>query len=544
MKPQILFTSPCGPYAKLPVRKDPIDFFYYRNTYKQKMFQMRSFQSWHSLHFLAQNIPVSSVVLENPSVKKFQQEVDAGNYGIIAIGFTVLLSRKVLEMAEWVKKQHPEIEIVIGGYGTALLKEPSELSSALRKVTDYVCVGEGVEFMNRLIVQKWHIEKRKELQQDFLPAKSSFFRTRVPLFKQIVVVSGLGCVYGCSFCATSSQFNRRYFPLFQGKELVDCLIAQSRKHPSIQSAIIYDEDFLLHRSRVMQFIDYFQKSELSEKPFFITVFASVKSIAQYSIEELIACGIGTIFIGVESLSAEVLEKEGLTKRKGNIEALFQQLHAHGIHTLGSLIIGWDGQTKAIAEADSARFVALTPTFYQVVSLHAVPGTALWEQMKKENRIAEDYDVGLDGISSFNFEAKDFPRADALKLIEKTYEELVNEGGAWSFRMFENTLNGYSLLKNAEQPLLVKRAAMYKSMIFPLCILAFASIGFFHGKGFRARWRKTMKQFSATFPFLFGISVLTFPLSALFLAVIYAMGTVSYLVSPTGEQPDFVRREYP
>ena len=112
--PKILFTSPCGPYPKLPVDKDPIDYFYYRNTYKQGLFQLRSFQSWHSLHFMAQNVAVDTVVLENPTTSTFQKEVNSGFYDIIAIGFTILLTKKVFEMAEWVKLNHPEIEIEIG----------------------------------------------------------------------------------------------------------------------------------------------------------------------------------------------------------------------------------------------------------------------------------------------------------------------------------------------------------------------------------------------------------------------------------------------
>ncbi len=94
MKHKILFSSPCGPYPKLPVEKDPIDYFYYRNTYKQGLFQLRSFQSWHSLHFVAQNIALESVVLENPSSKAFQKEVNSGEYEIVAIGFTILLTKK------------------------------------------------------------------------------------------------------------------------------------------------------------------------------------------------------------------------------------------------------------------------------------------------------------------------------------------------------------------------------------------------------------------------------------------------------------------
>ncbi len=151
MKPKILFTSPCGPYAKLPVNKDPIDYFYYRNTLKQKVFQLRSLQSWHSLHFLAQNIAINAVVLENPSAKTFHREVNSNDYAIVAIGFTVLLTSKVLEMVGWLKKNHPEIIVVLGGYGTAIFSEPFESSIKLKKLVDHICYGEGLQFMNSLI---------------------------------------------------------------------------------------------------------------------------------------------------------------------------------------------------------------------------------------------------------------------------------------------------------------------------------------------------------------------------------------------------------
>ncbi len=48
--PRILFVSPCGPYPKTRVDRDPVDFFYYRNTLGQGIFRLRSFQSWYSLH--------------------------------------------------------------------------------------------------------------------------------------------------------------------------------------------------------------------------------------------------------------------------------------------------------------------------------------------------------------------------------------------------------------------------------------------------------------------------------------------------------------
>jgi radical SAM superfamily enzyme YgiQ (UPF0313 family) len=543
LEPKILFTSPCGPYAKLPVDKDPIDYFYYRNTYKQKMFQLRSFQSWHSLHFMAQNIAVPSVVLENPSTKKFQKEINNGSYEIVAIGFTILLTKKVLEMAEWLKQNHPEIEIVLGGYGTAIFKESFETSDKLRNCVDHICYGEGLSFMNSIISGKWNIENKQLLKQLLLPAKNSFFRTKIEIFRQIILVGGLGCTYGCSFCATSSQFSKHYIPLFTGKELFNSLINQYEKYPKIHSAIIYEEDFLLNRSQVLDFTDHFKNHKIHEYPVLLTVFASVKSLMNYSIEELIACGIGTIFIGVESLSQKVLAQEDLIKRKGDIDNIFEQLHAHGINTLGSLIIGWDSQTEEIARADSKSFISLNPTFYQVVPLHVVPGTRLWDKMKLGKRISSDYKAESDGITYFNFEAKSFLHSDARSLVYTTYAGLVDEGGPWPFRYFENLLKGYTNLKKKSDPVLLNRAHIYKQMIYPLSILAFASRAFFYGTGFGKRWRNTMKLFYRSFPFLFLISLILTPLAVILLSLVYLFANLFYLLNPKGDQPEYVRVAY-
>jgi len=492
---------------------------------------------------MAQNIAVPSVVLENPSMTVFQKEVNNGAYGIIAIGFTILLTRKVLEMVEWVKQNHPDIEIVLGGYGTAVFKESFKTSDRLKELVDHICYGEGLTYLNTIILNKWQIKNEKPLKQDLLPAVNSFFRTPIEIFKQIIIVGGLGCVYGCSFCATSSQFNQRYIPLFTGKQLFDSLWAQTQKHPGIQSAIIYEEDFLNNRKQVLEFIELFKNSDLSKRPFLITVFASVKSILNYSIEELMECGIGTIFIGVESLSDEVLQEEGLQKRKGEIASLFEKLHNHGINTLGSLVIGWDSQTELIAKADADNFVALNPTFYQVIPLHVVPGTKLWDKMKQEGRIAMDYQVELDGITDFNFEARSFSHEKALKLVFSTYSGLVDEGGPWPFRMFENLLKGYLKLKDKKENVFSERAGMYKSMLFPVCILAFASRVFFFGKGFRKRWSVSMMQFFKSFSLLFVLSLILSPLVVILLSCIYLFANLLYTINPLGDQPDFIRKEY-
>lgn len=544
MRPKILFTSPWGKYRKLPVEKDPIDYFYYRNTLKQGVFQLRSYQSWHSLHFLAQNVAVDSVVLENPSEKRLKKEVRKGQYDIVAIGFTILLSGKVLEMAEWIREEHPSVEIVVGGYGTAIFTEEYDVSVRLKTLVHHICYGEGMEFMNDLIYKKWGIENKKTLTQDLLPTTNSLFRTRINLFNQFIVVGGLGCVYGCSFCATSSLFNKRYIPLFGSKDLVDNLVKQSNRHPGVKSAVIYEEDFLINRPKVLEFIKLFSESPLAERTFLLTIFASARSVNNFTTEELIACGIGTIFIGVESLSEDILENEGLVKRKSDIELLFKRLHDNGINTLGSLIVGWDNQSKAMAQADSNRFVALNPTFYQSIPLHVIPGTALWEQMKKSNRIPENYQFETDGIVDFNFESRSFPHSEALEIVANTYSDLVKTGGPWPFRMFVNLLNGYLYLRHETNPILAKRASQYKKMIFPVCILAFSSRFLIRGKGFGKSWKATTTLFARTFPLQFAVSLLASPVVIPLLAGIHLYGKALFTLSKYGDQPSCSLTRYP
>jgi radical SAM superfamily enzyme YgiQ (UPF0313 family) len=544
MNPKILFSAPCGPYPKLPVEQDPVDYFYYRNTLGQKMFQLRSFQSWHSLHLIAQNIPVESLVLENPSFRQFKKEVNTGAYAIIGIGFTILLSKKVLEMVTWVKTIHPGIVIVLGGYGTAVFKEQFDLTEKLRKLVDHICFGEGIGFFNDLISNTWGIKSNVEIRQDLLPAKNSFFRTRLTLFKQIILTGGLGCTYGCSFCATSSQFNRKYIPLFSGKQLYESLLQQIWKYPRIKSAIIYEEDFLANRAKAMEFLECLENGELKHTDLLITVFASTQSVLNFSMEELIRLKIGTIFIGVESMSDEVVKQEGLTKRRGEVDNLFKKLHNAGINTLGSLVIGWDSQDAATALADSRGFVDLNPTFYQVVPLHVVPGTRLWEKMKEEGRIAKDYQVEDDGISAFNFRLKHYSHDQAHELVFDTYRNLVKEGGPWPFRMFENLLSGYLNLHQSTDPVLRSRAEVYRSMLFSISLLAVVSRYFFYGNGFMQRWKRIMCFYKAAFPVKYYSSLLISPLLAIILLILYGSANLIYFLNPNGGQPDFIKGKYP
>jgi haloalkane dehalogenase len=545
-KPNILFSSPWGNYPKLPIEKDPIDFFYYRNTLKQGPFQLRIFQSWHSLHFLAQNLPVNATVLENPTPISFKSEIRRGNYQIVAISFNFLLSENVLEMAQWLKSEFKHIKIIIGGYGTALFKEIFPLGDKLKKTIDCICYGEGIEFFKNYFLENWNVEcNSSSITQSLLPNVQSFFRTRIPIFKQMVFIKGLGCAAGCNFCATSYHFKKKVISLFNPNQLFNEIKREALKYPRIKSAVIYDEDFLANPDNIIALINGFKENEdLRKRPLHFTVFTSIHSLQNYSSKELLEAGIGTLYIGVESLQEEVIQNEKMWKREGNISNIFEELHRNGINTLGSLIVGWDNQTIKDAENDADAFVRLNPTFYQIVPLHPVPGTPMWKRVKKESRIMQNYKIDNDGVGQFIFELKNMSNKNALRLISKTYKKLVDEGGPWPFRLAENQLNGYLNLKTKTDQIYLERAESYRKMLLQILPLAVSSRFLFRGESFKARWANFINIVKKTFPLRYYISLVLSPLILGLLVVIVGFGSLIYFFNPKGGQPNQIKMVYP
>lgn len=543
--PRILFTSPWGPYPKRSVEDDPLDFFYYRNTLKQGLFQLRIFQSWHPLHYMAQNLPVPSTVLENPSPAALKRELRRHDYQIVALSFTQMLLGKVIEMARWLKREHPDIELVLGGYGTSLFTESFPLVEELRELSDQICEGEGLAFFRAYLRDRWQVEvPEKPLTQDLIPASNSLFRNRHPLFHQMVFVSGLGCTHGCAFCATSHHFRKRHIPLFSGDELFKAIEAGAARHPRIQSAIIYDEDFLARPGNVEALkAGMARNPELRARPLLFTVFASLQSVRKYSIAELLECGIGTVYIGVESLQEHILRDEGLAKREGSIEDTFRDLHHHGINTLGSLIIGWDGQNPDTAAEEARGFIALNPTFYQVVPLHPSPGTPLWNRLKKERRLLDDYRIECDGIGDFNFSLRNFSREEARRLVSQTYSGLVDEGGPWPFRLAENLLRGFLNLRGSDNPLYRERAAACWKLLQPILPLALLSGSMFAGSAFQGRQRQFRQDLRACSrrSYYRALAAGWAVLPVLLLGSWW--GKLLYNLDPRGDQPNMIRRRY-
>jgi radical SAM superfamily enzyme YgiQ (UPF0313 family) len=489
---------------------------------------------------------VDSVVLENPTWKRFERQVTKGHFQVICITFSIVTSNRVLRMATWIRETFPDIEIVLGGYGTAIFEESMGIEIEILKVVDHVCKGEGLSFMRQYLKDRWKIEcPDGEIKQDFLPSNTSLFRTHNSVYSYLNFLVALGCNYQCSFCATSHQYQNKKLEIVSSEQLYRLLRADADRHPKIQSALFLDENFLENRANVLEFIELMKKDEeLINRPLLLTVFTTASSLSKYTIKELIQCGIGVVYIGVESFQEDILAEEHLVKRgPDDIHELFNQMHEAGILTVGSIIVGWDHQTHESARAELAEFVTLNPTLYQVMPLQAIPGTRLWKKMDMENRLVENLIYDNVRIDRATFHYKNLSQEEVVNLIDNTYIDLVNEGGPWPFRMFEIYQKGIVNLSDHPEEEFRMRAKAYSKLVSKFFPLAFISIIGFRGKGFRRRWRQAMIIYYRRSRYRFISGALLGALALPAITIQFLFGSLLHFLSANGDQPETYYAEY-
>jgi haloalkane dehalogenase len=545
--PKILFATAYAPFPKRSAERDDADVFYYRNTLHQGLFQMRQSVNWHPLHLIAQNIPLPSTVLENPSFDRFKREVAESGCDIVAFSFTVNLVGRILEMARWIKSERPGVSVILGGYGTAIFKEKTAIGSELEGLADGICQGEGVEYFRRYLREKCFVEAPDlPIVQALLPSENSLFRLPLALFRQGHVIKSLGCPRGCSFCGTSSLFSRGKIHITDARGLHRAVKDLAEACPDITSAVVYDENFLQDEAFFREFKSLMEADEeLLARPLSLTVFSSADTIRRYAVEDLLKAGIGMVFIGVESFEPGILKEEGLSKRGDEpIQAVFGRLRDAGIGSLGSLVLGWDSHDAGAIRREADAFAELVPTFYQVVPLHAIPGTPLWKKMSAAGRIPPEYRFEDDSVGKSNIVHPRLAPEDMDAGLSYAYRALVESGGPWPCRLFGVNLRGWLRWRNSGDAALARRARGFKRSLVTILPIAWAGRYLARGKAFHGRFASDMKLCASEMPVFSGLSAVLGAGLVPLLLLLRLFASARHAILPHGDQPAFKRSEYP
>jgi haloalkane dehalogenase len=465
-KPKVLLTASYGP-NDLGYGEDMFDISASRLNRGHGPFLSTSHCHYLGLYLIAENISLPTTIIENPHWDEFDRELDEG-YDYVGIQLKSLHTPKIARMMKRVREKLPRAKIIVGGYGASALRHipPGDKDGDglyVRENADYLCRGEGVSFMRRILGDE---PIDREITQYQIPTPGfSPAGTKLNARGPTVLVA-LGCPNACDFCNTSAALDHKKVYVADPQQVIKFIKHyQTRMGTKNIFVTLYDEDFFINKDYVRELGELLRADrDLWGVKYF--AFASVRSLSQFEPEEIRDNGCGAVWIGVESF---LLDEQGVQnrydKRKGNdIKKLFDDLHGNGIQTTASIVLGFDFHTPENLKEDLDRFVELKPEAYQISPLLPCPGTALFEKMQEDERLYDTYkweDVHL--WSGEQFEMKNLERGQIKEYYDYAHERLRDENGPPMLQSLENAIDSHEMLSQSDQEFHAFRAGVARKM---------------------------------------------------------------------------------
>ncbi len=443
--PKILLTSITKPLG-LDNPNIQAELFHSQLTRSQDIFSIRSINNAYQLDLIALNLANQVTTMQYPDDSELKDELKKG-YDYLGINFVVATWPIVKKIIKYAREISPQIKIVLGGYGSRTADFNDELGAEVKSLADYVCAGDGVEFMRNLLGQPQTLPYKLPLTVNTTSVMS------LKIGRNGVIFSGLGCERGCDFCSTSHFYKRRFLPFLNtGTDIFN----EMRRYDKVLPERVYtvlDEDLLRNKKRVEELHSCIITEPENPRTFFC--FGAAQSVLQYDPDWLAELGIDSVWIGIESEVANYEKNRGI-----DMSALFKSLHNSGVNTIASMIFGLDEHTKENIEKDLLYQLSLEPSLSQYIILSPCPVTPLWESLKKQGRLLVDKPVDkCDGFHLY-FKHKNFTSEELEKFQEKAYTKEYEILGASVFRYTEKALIGFRRFRNSSKEIMRSRSRLH------------------------------------------------------------------------------------
>ncbi len=267
--------------------------------------------------------------------------------------------------------------VVLGGV------HPSILPEEALQYADCVVIGEaeGVweqlikDFENNDLKKKYHNPEpdlEKYIPKDF----SKIIKKR--LFNLVPIMTTRGCPYNCEFCCVTNLFGKkiRHVPIKN--------IVRDIKESGSKNILFLDDNIIGHPK-------YSKELFRAIKPLNISWVGQASLSLLVKDDELLQLtaesGCKALFFGIESIDeAQIESMPKAIKQINQLEEALKKIKKAGILIHASMIFGLDNDTKEIFDK-TVRFLKknkVSTVSFNVLSPY--PGTKVYENFKKENRL--------------------------------------------------------------------------------------------------------------------------------------------------------------
>ncbi len=228
------------------------------------------------------------------------------------------------------------------------------------------------------------------------------------------LVTSRGCPYNCNFCSASLMSGCRWRCRSAESVLqeLDCLYSNF----GFRAITIVDDNFTANPKRVKEICNGMVRRRLKMHSWCM---ARCDSIVRHPdmVECMAAAGVGTVFLGIESGSQEVLDGYGKRTTIEFAHEAVRLLKRHGIRAWCSFMIGGLDETKEMVAKTVRMAKKLGPALAQFSILTPYPGTALFAAVKEwiHTRNWSLYDGAHSVIS-----LKHIDSAELQRLLKRAY----------------------------------------------------------------------------------------------------------------------------
>ena len=268
---------------------------------------------------------------------------------------------------------------------------------------------------------------------------SSFKRVGKTLFP---LITSRGCVYWCDFCTAVRMFGRGY-RMRSPKNVVDEIEMLNNKFGESQFTF-YDDAFTVDRPRVEKICDEIRRRKLRIQ---WDCGTRVDMVDRALLQKMRDSGCIVVWFGVESGSQSMIEKMHKRFKLDQTKLAFRTARELGLMTVGSVVLGFPGETEASAwetinfvkeiDPDSIGYYVATP----------YPGTPLYDLVKEKGWL-KSTDFNHYDTATPTFETPTLSMQKLGEIRYKAYQQFYLRPGYMLRMLSKGGVYGISAVKTS------------------------------------------------------------------------------------------------
>lgn len=301
-------------------------------------------------------------------------------------GFTLQFERMIQISARFREKGLP---IAVGGIHATINPEKTAT------LCDHLFIGEA-EYTWPRFLRDWFQDRTQKVyeQKTFVDIKDSpppdLSYIKAENYHYFSLQTSRGCPNNCEFCDVVRVTGRKY-----RNKSIDRIMLEVKKARAFGAETIFfsDDNFVVNRKFTMALLqEIINWNRTLDRPVSFSTQATIMIGADEEILKLLAdARFSVIFLGLETINKDCLEEVN----KGQLAQydpfqVIPRISRYGIMPFIGMIVGFDHDSPAVFEEIEDFFVKTSSPFVSISILNAPNHTPLYERMKREGRLVEDF----------------------------------------------------------------------------------------------------------------------------------------------------------